>query len=150
MGSILGLGRFPGEGNGNSPQSSCPEDPMDRGAWWATVCRITKSQKRLSNWAHTYLVVLNHDQGGCNQGGRDKGMGITGLSENCFHEVWVLTGWVSKDVLDHWFSNVSVWQSYLEGLLKLGPPGPFPSVSDFETDGTCIRICIFNNRDTLW
>ena len=60
---------------------------MDRGAWWATVHRVTKSQKRLSNGAHTYLVVFNQDHGGCNQGGRDKGMGITRLSENCFHEV---------------------------------------------------------------
>ena len=34
---ILGLGRSPGEGNGNPLQYSCLEDPMDRGAWWATV-----------------------------------------------------------------------------------------------------------------
>ena len=37
MGSIPGLGRSPGEGNGNPLQYSCPENPMDRGAWWATV-----------------------------------------------------------------------------------------------------------------
>ena len=126
MGSILGLGRFLGEGNGNPLQSSCLEDPMDRGAWWAMVHRVTKSSKRLSNWAHTYLVALNHDQGGRNQGGRDKGVGITGLSENCSHDVWVLTGWVSRDVLDQGFSNVSMWQNYLEGFLKLGCSGPFP------------------------
>ena len=35
--SIPGLGRYPGEGNGNSHQYSCLENPMDRGAWWATV-----------------------------------------------------------------------------------------------------------------
>ena len=34
-GSIPGSGRFPGEGNGNPLQYSCPENPMDRGAWWA-------------------------------------------------------------------------------------------------------------------
>ena len=33
MGSIPGLGRFPGEGHGNSLQCSCLENPMDRGAW---------------------------------------------------------------------------------------------------------------------
>ena len=33
MGSILGSGRSPGEGNGNPLQYSCLEDPMDRGAW---------------------------------------------------------------------------------------------------------------------
>ena len=36
-GSIRGLGRTPGEGNGNPIQYSCLENPMDRGAWWATV-----------------------------------------------------------------------------------------------------------------
>ena len=36
-GSIPGLGRFPGEGPGNPLRYSCLENPMDRGAWWATV-----------------------------------------------------------------------------------------------------------------
>ena len=42
-GSIPGLGRSPGEGNGNPLQDSCLENPMDRGAWWATVHGVTKS-----------------------------------------------------------------------------------------------------------
>ena len=42
-GSILGSGRSPGEGNGNPLQYSCLENPMDRGAWWATVHGVTKS-----------------------------------------------------------------------------------------------------------
>ena len=37
LGSIPGLGRSPGEGNGNPFQYSCLENPMDGGAWWATV-----------------------------------------------------------------------------------------------------------------
>ena len=36
-GSIPGSGRFPREGNGDPLQHSCLENPMDRGAWWATV-----------------------------------------------------------------------------------------------------------------
>ena len=48
-GSISGLGRSPGEGNGNPLQYSCLENPMDRGAWWAAVHEVTKSQTRLSN-----------------------------------------------------------------------------------------------------
>ena len=42
--SIPGLGRFPGGGNGNPLQYSCLENPTDRGAWWATVHRVAKSQ----------------------------------------------------------------------------------------------------------
>ena len=42
--SIAGLGRFPGEGNGNPFQYSCLGNPMDRGAWWVTVHGIAKSQ----------------------------------------------------------------------------------------------------------
>ena len=43
VGSIPGSGRSLGEGNGNPLQYSCLENPMDRGAWWATVYGITKS-----------------------------------------------------------------------------------------------------------
>ena len=42
MGSIHGLGRSPGVGNGNPLQHSCLENPMDRGTWWATVHRVTE------------------------------------------------------------------------------------------------------------
>ena len=48
-GSIPGLGRVPGDGNGNPLQYSCLGSPMDRGAWWATVHGVSKSQTRLSN-----------------------------------------------------------------------------------------------------
>ena len=42
MGLIPGLGRSPGEGNGNPFQYSCLENSMYRGAWWATVCGVAK------------------------------------------------------------------------------------------------------------
>ena len=42
--SIPGSRRSPGEGNGNSLQFSCLEDHMDRGAWWAAVHGVAKSQ----------------------------------------------------------------------------------------------------------
>ena len=41
--SIPGLGRSSGRGHGNPLQCSCLENPMDRGAWQATVCQVTKS-----------------------------------------------------------------------------------------------------------
>ena len=67
-GSIPGSGKCPGGGRGNPLQYSCLENPMNRGAWWATVHGVAKSQARLSthkkeknnnNWekqrAHFYL-----------------------------------------------------------------------------------------------
>ena len=42
MGLIPGSGRSPGEGNGNTFQYSCLGNPMERGAWWATVHGVTK------------------------------------------------------------------------------------------------------------
>ena len=49
-GSIPGSGRFLGEGNGKPPQYSCLENPMDRGAWYATVYGVAKSWTRLSDF----------------------------------------------------------------------------------------------------
>ena len=43
-GSITGSGRGLGEGNGNPPQYSCPENSMDRGVWRSTVDGVAKSQ----------------------------------------------------------------------------------------------------------
>jgi len=47
MGSIPGSGRSPGVGNGNPLLYSCPENPVERGAWRATVHGVAKSQTRL-------------------------------------------------------------------------------------------------------
>ena len=44
LGSVPGWGRSPGEGNGDPLQYSCLENPMDRGAWWATVHGVAKSR----------------------------------------------------------------------------------------------------------
>ena len=49
MGLILGLGRSPGEGNGNALQYSCLENSVDRGDWWATVHGAAESRIQLSN-----------------------------------------------------------------------------------------------------
>ena len=58
LGSIPGSGRSPGEGNGNPLQYSCLENPMDRGAWWATVHGVAKSQTRLSNFFFILVPTL--------------------------------------------------------------------------------------------
>ena len=51
MGSIPGSERSPAGGNGNPFQYYCLENPMDRGAWQATVQGVAKSQTQLSDWA---------------------------------------------------------------------------------------------------
>ena len=57
-GSIPGSGRSPGEGNGNPLQYSCLGNPMDEGAWEATVHGVAKSRTRLSDftfvWTYGY------------------------------------------------------------------------------------------------
>ena len=69
VGLIPGSGKSPGGGHGNPLQFSCLENPMDRGAWWAAVHRVAKSQtllKQLSTAQHIwkgtyctkYIVVL--------------------------------------------------------------------------------------------
>ena len=52
--STPGPGRSPGEGNGNPLKYSCLENPMDRGAWRATVCGITKSLAQLKKLSMHY------------------------------------------------------------------------------------------------
>ena len=64
-GSIPGSGRSPGGGHGYLLQYSRLENPMDRGAWRATVHRITKSQtQRLSTHMHTHVNCISMKLGG--------------------------------------------------------------------------------------
>ena len=53
-GSIPGLGRSLGEGNGNPLQHSCLENPMDGGAWKAAVHGVTEGRTRLSNFTFMF------------------------------------------------------------------------------------------------
>ena len=57
VGSIPGLGRSPGEANGNPLQYSCLENPMDRGTWWAIIHGVSKS---LSVCVHTHIHIHRH------------------------------------------------------------------------------------------
>ena len=59
-GLIPGSGGSPGEGNGNPLQDSCPENSMDRGAWWATDHGTANSQTRLSVCVHTHTHTQTH------------------------------------------------------------------------------------------
>ena len=53
LGLIPGSGRSPGGENGNPLQYSCLDNPMDRGAWWATVCSVAKNWTQLSDQVYT-------------------------------------------------------------------------------------------------
>ena len=57
LGPIPGLGRSPGEGNSNTLQYSCLENPIDRGAWWVAVHGVTELDmtERLT---HTYKLLV--------------------------------------------------------------------------------------------
>ena len=64
VGSIPGWGRSPGGGHGNPLKYSCLENPMDRGAWWATVQRVTMSRtqlKRLSLHTRIYIHIFMYN-----------------------------------------------------------------------------------------
>ena len=58
MGSIPGSGRSPGKGYDNPLQYSCLENPMDRGAWWAKVHRVTENRTRLKH--HSMKCTTMH------------------------------------------------------------------------------------------
>ena len=82
-GSIPGLGRSPGGGHYNPLQYSCLENPIDRGAWQATVHKVTKSWTRLCDLAcmHTSSRDLLHN--------------IVPLTNNNVRISDLLSGWIS-------------------------------------------------------
>ena len=67
-GSIPGSRKSPGRGYGNPLQYPDLENPMDRGVWWATVHRVTNSQTRLREHAHTHPGAGGSDCPPCSLG----------------------------------------------------------------------------------
>ena len=63
VGSILGSGISPGEGNGNSLQYPCLGNPMDRGAWRAKVHGVAKIQTLLRDDNENYITHLSYGTG---------------------------------------------------------------------------------------
>ena len=59
MSLIPGLGRSPGEGNGNPFHYSCLENPMDRGAWWATFHGVSKELDKTEQLSLTHSCIFS-------------------------------------------------------------------------------------------
>ena len=60
LGSIPGLGRSPGEGNGNRLQYSCLENFMERGAWWATIYGVAKESDTTEWLTHHFFTLMRY------------------------------------------------------------------------------------------
>ena len=95
LGSIPGSGRSPGEGNGNPLQYSCLENPMDGGAWWATVNGVAKGRTRVSDF--TFTSTSCFEWSGIK-------MWCLALKQSfCQHEgrvTWIAKTWTHADIID--------------------------------------------------
>ena len=97
-GSIPGLGRSPGEGNGNPLQYPCLENPMDGGAWLTTVHGVTKSRTRLSEFTIAAAAAKSLQSCPILCGPRDSsppGSAVPGILQARTLE-WVAILWVNR------------------------------------------------------
>ena len=103
-GSIPGSGRSPREGNGNPPQCSWLENPMDGGAWWATIQWVTKSRTWLSNQKKKKRVNIVFDWAGCGSYLQKEH-----LKESYCYSQFVAVNWGMWN-----FVQVSMWKAPLK------------------------------------
>ena len=98
LGAIPGLGRSLGEGNGNPLQHSCLGNPMDRGAWQATVHGVAKTWTWLNNWT-TATPLLEWTKSGMQTSQTPVRMWANGSSRRCRWErnvvqpLWKMACW---------------------------------------------------------
>ena len=93
LGSIPGSGRSAGGGHGNPLQCCCLENPMNRGAWQATVHAVAKSPTRLSNThththTHTHWVNFNRTMGRSPGEGNGNPLQYSCLVSSMDREAW--------------------------------------------------------------
>ena len=126
LGSIPGSGRSPGEGNGNPLLYSCLENPMDGGAWWATVHGVAKSRTRLSDFT---------------SGPLEKGLEAGGLKTPP-RGVWGVSQCSTTAGNFHWQEDPG-WEFYY--LMQNGDPSlwvPHPQmVPSGDTQGFVLSVC---------
>ena len=96
--AVPGLGRPPGEGNGTPLQYACLENPMDKGAWWATVRGATESDTidhahTHTSWSAQMLFKKNHGHGvGAGKGAVEEAPGQCQSSAPAWSS-WAQTHW---------------------------------------------------------
>ena len=83
-GSIPGSGRSPGEGNGNPLQYSCLGNPMDRGAWWATVHGVTGRESNTTYQLNNKDNMNRRPVRRAGQGARSRGVPGLGSCVTCW------------------------------------------------------------------
>ena len=139
QGLILGLGRSPRDGNGNPLQYSCLENPVDRGAWWASVHGVAQSWtwlKRLS--VHACIGERNGNplQCSCLENPRDRGAwwaAIYGVAQS--------QTWLKRHSSSSQFSS---WK-----ILWPQEPGGLQSIGSQESDTTG-RLNHQNSTTKIW
>ena len=100
-GSIPGSGRSPGEGNGHPLQDSLLGNPMDRGAWWATVHGVTRSWTRLSDSHFDFQCEVYEGEGHLMTGT------VLGVPGTCTGWLVCSLGWSNGLSDDSSFSGVN-------------------------------------------
>ena len=139
--SIPGSGRSPGGTHGNPLQYPCPENPMDRGSWWATVHGVIKSQtclKRLRSCAHSHTHTHTPPRHFTDCGLR-----------HSFQSFWEKLSWNSglRGRLQVWHTFRSLWNWI---CLQCGKPGFDPWVwkIPWRRNGYPLRYsCLVNFMD---
>ena len=115
LSSVPGSGRSSGEGNGYPLQYSCLENPMDRGAWWATIHRVANSGARLP-WLsmHTWLIIFH---GKCHKKRNQRII----LKKIFLLEIWwIVAIWVGVQITS--IRRQRGWSDYWSPCRLLSPP----------------------------
>ena len=115
LSSVPGSGRSSGEGNGYPLQYSCLENPMDRGAWWATIHRVANSGARLP-WLsmYTWLIIFH---GKCHKKRNQRII----LKKIFLLEIWwIVAIWVGVQITS--IRRQRGWSDYWSPCRLLSPP----------------------------
>ena len=134
-GLIPGSGRSPGGGHGNPLQYSCLENPMDRGAWWATVHRVAKTKQLGTHQGFSSSLAADTE---CVRPGLQKGPRPAGLTQGSSTGPWDSKDGRKVKCLSEWRVTRYSWLQYPEKspwILYIRGEGGFqPTFREFSSD----------------